>query len=124
MLAVDFADENRNLDRALQLAEGELATRKDVYTYDALSWVLFRAGRQKDAEEASAKAIARNTPEPMFLYHAGVIAMAGGQEDEGKEMLRRALALNPHFAYPQADDARRRLGSATERATNPQGAMH
>lgn len=132
MLAVDFADENRNLDRALQLAQGELATRHDVYTYDALSWVLFREGRQKDAEEASAKAMARNTPEPLFLYHAGVIAMAGGRAEEGKGMLRRALALNPNFAFPQADDARQRLapvqsGGAsgdTESATNLRNVIH
>jgi tetratricopeptide (TPR) repeat protein len=109
MLALVYADENRNLDRAVALAEGELATRKDVYTYDALSWVLFRAGRVKDAEEASAKAIAWNTAEPMFLYHAGVIAMAGGRTEEGEAQLRRAIALNPNFAFPQADDARHRL---------------
>ena len=40
-LALVYADQNRNLDRALELIRGELETRKDVYTYDALSWVLF-----------------------------------------------------------------------------------
>lgn len=124
MLAMNFADENRSLDRALQLAQGELATRKDVYTYDALSWVLYRAGRQKDAEEASAKAMALNTPEPLFYYHAGVIAMAGGRAQEGNEMLRHALSLNPNFAFPQADDARQRLGGDVARATNPQNVIH
>jgi tetratricopeptide (TPR) repeat protein len=107
MIAVNFADENRNLGRALELASGELQTRQDVYTYDALSWVLFRSGRQKEAEETSAKATALNTPEPLFLYHAGLIAMAGGRTAEGREMLKRALALNPNFAFPQAEDARR-----------------
>jgi tetratricopeptide (TPR) repeat protein len=125
MLAVDYADENRNLDRALSLALGEVETRKDVYTYDALSWVLFRIGRQKEAEEASAKATAQNTPEPMFLYHAGLIAMAGGRTREGEDMLRRALALNPNFAFPQAEDARRRLGADTVvSAANPSGGLH
>jgi len=125
MLAVNFADENRNLDRALALAQGELQTRKDVYTYDALSWVLFRAGRQKDAEAASAKALAMNTAEPMFLYHAGLIATAGGRTAEGDELLRRALALNPNFAFPQADDARRRLSDSSQlRATNLQNVIH
>jgi tetratricopeptide (TPR) repeat protein len=109
MLATVYADENRNLDRAVALAEGELAARQDVYTYDALSWVLFRDGRQKDAEAASVKAVALDTAEPMFLYHAGVIAMAGGRTAEGEGMLRRALALNPKFAFPQAKDARHRL---------------
>jgi len=113
MLAMNFADENRNLDRALQLAQAELETRKDVYTYDALSWVLFRSGHQQEAEEASAKALAMHTPEPMFLYHAGIIAIAGGRADQGTELLAQALALNPSFAWPQAEDARTRLASAS-----------
>jgi tetratricopeptide (TPR) repeat protein len=111
MLAMNFADENRNLSRALQLAQAELETRKDVYTYDALSWVLFRSGHQHEAEDASAKALAMHTPEPMFLYHAGIIATAGGRADKGRELLNQALALNPSFAWPQADDARTRLAS-------------
>jgi Flp pilus assembly protein TadD len=123
-LALAFADENRNADRALALAEGELATRKDVYTYDALSWVLFRAGRQREAEDASAKAMALGTPEPMFYYHAGVIAIAAGSVEEGQAMLRKALALNPSFAFPQADDARRRLAGDSASATNSQIVIH
>jgi tetratricopeptide (TPR) repeat protein len=106
-LALVYADQNRRLDRALELISGELETRKDVYTYDALSWVLFRSGNQKDAEEASRKALTQHTPEPIFLYHAGVIAMAGGNLEAGKELLKQALDLNPTFAYPQAQDAAR-----------------
>ena len=124
MLAMVFADENRNLDRALALAQGELATRQDVYTYDALSWVLYRAGRQKEAEDASAKAMAENTPEPMFLYHAGVIAMAGGRAEQGQAMLRKALAINPTFSFPQADDARQRLSGDSASATISQFVIH
>ncbi len=108
-LALVYADENRNLDRALELIRGELETRRDVYTYDALSWVLFRSGNRKDAEDASRKALAQHTPEPMFLYHAGIIAIAGGRPDDGKALLKQALDLNPAFAYPQAQDAKRVL---------------
>jgi tetratricopeptide (TPR) repeat protein len=124
MLAMVFADENRNLDRALALAEGELETRKDVYTYDALSWVLYRTGRQKEAEDASAQAMAENTPEPIFFYHAGVIAMAGGRTEEGQAMLRKALAINPNFSFPQADDARQRLAGDSASATISQFVIH
>jgi tetratricopeptide (TPR) repeat protein len=108
-LALVYADQNRNLDRALELVRGELETRKDVYTYDALSWVLFRSGKQKEAEEASQKALAMHTPEPLFLYHAGLIAIAGGNQQGGEASLKQALALNPEFSYPQAADARERL---------------
>jgi tetratricopeptide (TPR) repeat protein len=116
-LALVYANENRHLDRALEQIRGELETRKDVYTYDALSWVLFRGGNQKDAEAASQKALAMHTPEPMFLYHAGVIAIAGGNEQAGKELLARALALNPEFSYPEARDAAERLGPAQSLAS-------
>lgn len=108
-LALAYADENRNLNRALELARGELDVREDVYTYDALSWVLYRSGKQAEAEEASERALKRHTPEPMFLYHAGVIAISGKREEEGRKLLQRALALNANFAFPQADDARRLL---------------
>lgn len=111
VLALVYANQNRNPDRALELIQGDLETRKDVYTYDALSWVLFRSGRQKEAETASQRALAMHTPEPMFLYHAGVIAMAGGRENTGRELLAQALALNPAFSYPEADDAKERMRS-------------
>jgi len=108
-LALVYANENRHLDLAMQQITGELETRKDVYTYDALSWVLFRSGKQKEAEEASRKALSMHTPEPMFLYHAGVIAMTSGDKSAGKELLTQALALNPEFSWPEASDAKERL---------------
>jgi tetratricopeptide (TPR) repeat protein len=76
-LALVYADQNRNLDRALELIRGELETRHDVYTYDALSWVLFKSGHQKEAEEASRKAMEQHTPEPMFSAHADAIQAQG-----------------------------------------------
>jgi predicted Zn-dependent protease len=112
MLALVYADENRNLDHALELVKTEFETRKDVYTFDALSWVLFRSGRQKEAEEASSKALALRTPDPMLLYHGGVIAMGAGKTGQGAALLRQALALNPAFSYPQAEDAKQKLAQA------------
>jgi tetratricopeptide (TPR) repeat protein len=124
-LALVYANQNRNADRALDQIRGELETRKDVYTYDALSWVLFRSGNRTDAEDASRKALAMHTPEPLFLYHAGVIALAGGNQSAGKALLTQALALNPEFSYPEAQDARELLkrdaASAADNAISPAG---
>lgn len=127
-LAVAYADEGRNLERAVALAAGEMDTRHDIYAYDALSWALFRAGRQTEAAAASAKAMETKAQEPMLLYHAGVIALAAGEAPRGQELLRQALGLNPHFAFPQADDARQRLETASlapdGRATNSAIVIH
>ena len=41
-LAMAYADRDRRLDRALALVEGELRGRRDIYTYDALAWALYK----------------------------------------------------------------------------------
>jgi uncharacterized protein YfdQ (DUF2303 family) len=41
-LALVYADEGRHLDRALELVQEELKVRNDIYTHDALAWVLFQ----------------------------------------------------------------------------------
>ena len=75
-LALVYADQERHLDRALELAQNELAFRKDVYTYDALAWVLYKLKRYPEAQEAMKKALAQKTPEPAFGRHAKAIAEA------------------------------------------------
>jgi tetratricopeptide (TPR) repeat protein len=87
-LALVYADQGRNLDRALQLAQAELDSRRDVYSYDALAWVLYRTGRYAEAAEASAKALRLKTPEPAFRHHARMITAALGNRAEAKGGLR------------------------------------
>jgi tetratricopeptide (TPR) repeat protein len=74
-LALVLADEGRRLDRALELARNELAFRRDVYTYDALAWVLFKLDRTEEAREAMKKALAWKTPEPSFARHAKAMGL-------------------------------------------------
>ncbi len=61
-LAIAYADEGRQLDRAVELAQAELETRHDVYAYDALSWALFAApakGRRRGRREGARAGHAR-----------------------------------------------------------------
>jgi tetratricopeptide (TPR) repeat protein len=102
-LALVLADEGRRLDRALELMQAELDVRRDVYTYDALAWVLCKNGRYLDAEQAKEKALRFGTPEPAFYYHAGMIASALGKKKEAAANLHRALQLNGHFDLKQAE---------------------
>ena len=73
-LALIYANQDRNLQQALELAEADFAVRKDVYTWDALAWVLFKNGRVEEAQKASREALKLNTPEPQFREHAAAIA--------------------------------------------------
>ena len=104
-LALVFADQDRNLARALELAQAETAVRGDVYTYDALAWALFKNGRSQEAERAAAKALQFGTQEPAFYYHAGLIAAALDKKAEAAKYLERALELSPRFDLRQAEIA-------------------
>lgn len=79
-LALILADHGRRLDHALELVEAETQIRGDVYTWDALSWVLFKLGRFQEARIASLKAVRLSTPEPSFYMHAAEIAQAVGEK--------------------------------------------
>jgi tetratricopeptide (TPR) repeat protein len=108
-MAIVYADEDRQLERALELAENEIAVRPDVYTHDALAWVLYKLKRYAEAAKNSEKALALGTPEPLFYYHAGMIGAAQGRREEAQTNLKKALALNPEFDPVQAPMARKTL---------------
>ena len=105
-LALFYATKNRNADEALQLVEAERRTRGGVYVDDAHAWALFRAGRLREAREASDRALRLGTPDARLLYHAGAIRHAAG-DAEGLTLVRQALALNPRFDWTGAAEALR-----------------
>jgi tetratricopeptide (TPR) repeat protein len=108
-LALLYADQDRNLDRAKELVENEIKVRPEIYTHDALSWVLFKLKKYSEAETASQFALQLNTSEPMFFYHAGIIAAQLGKKDDARKYLQKALALNPHFDVEEAPAAQAAL---------------
>lgn len=118
-LAIIYCDENRRLDRALELAREELNVRRDVYSYDALAWALYKNGQFADAQGAMERAIGLSTPEPAFYYHAGMIAAALGRRADAIRLLERALALNPAFDPAQAPIAQRTLASLRQAGESP-----
>ncbi len=75
-LVFAFADHNIKLDRALELAKGELEFRRDIYSYDALAWALYKNHQYAEAQQYMEKALALKTPEPLFRKHAEAISQA------------------------------------------------
>jgi tetratricopeptide (TPR) repeat protein len=114
-LASFWADHDGDLDEALAIVERGIETRRDVYGYDALGWVLYRLGRYEDARSASDQAVAMGTPDSRLWFHAGMISAALGDEGRAREELARALALHPRFdpiLAPVAARTLRSLGGA------------
>jgi tetratricopeptide (TPR) repeat protein len=108
-LALIYAGLDRRLERALELVREELKERQDVYTYDALAWVLYKQKKYGEAQQAIERALKMGTPEPAFHYHAGMIAAAQGRKAEARTHLERALAMNPQFDIAEAAAARKAL---------------
>lgn len=81
-LVFAFADHDMKLDRALELAQGELEFRRDIYSYDALAWALYKNHRYGEAQQYMEKAVKLNTPEPLFHLHAETIAKALQEESK------------------------------------------
>ncbi len=108
-LSLMYSTRSVRPDEALRLARAERATRGDLYTEDALAWALYRNGELADARAAIDRARALGTQDARLMFHQGAIYMAQGQAREGRALVERALARNPHFDATSAAEARRLL---------------
>lgn len=94
---------------ALSLANQSYETRQTVRTADALAWASHRAGLDRDAVRLSAEALRLGSRDPLLLYHAGMIALATGDEATARRHLTDALAIDPGFSPTGAAEARAAL---------------
>ncbi|HEY9402664.1 MAG TPA: tetratricopeptide repeat protein [Pyrinomonadaceae bacterium] len=108
-LALFYADHDMKLDDALQIMRRERAARSDIYTCDALAWVLYKKGDLAAAKTAIGEASQLGTRDARIEYHAGMIEHALGHHREAAKHLQLALKINPSFDVLQADVARQTL---------------
>jgi tetratricopeptide (TPR) repeat protein len=108
-LALFYADHDRKLDEALLLARKEFEVRRDVYTWDALAWALYKNGKYAEARDAMEHARRLGTKDSLILFHAGMISAKLGQDTQAEQEFHQALAINPRFHVNYADVARQQL---------------
>jgi tetratricopeptide (TPR) repeat protein len=108
-LAMFWADHDERLPEALVIAERERANRQDIYTCDALAWILFKSNRVDEAKKAIDEALRLNTRDARLFYHAGMIYKACGESRKASEYLTEALKINPYFDLLQSERARQSL---------------
>jgi tetratricopeptide (TPR) repeat protein len=117
LLALFLADHDGDAREAVKLARRAAAQRTDIVTSDTLAWALYCAGKYPQAWAASQKARRLGTQDASFLFHAGMIARRlPGRAAEGTALLRKSLALNPHWNRREAQVARTILGQVTTAA--------
>jgi tetratricopeptide (TPR) repeat protein len=109
-LALYFAEHGETA-RGLAMTERELATRKDVWGFDAYAWALLCAGRPAEAVAPIKAALARGTVDPLLEFHAGAIDLAAGDRAGARTHLEKALRLDPRFHVLHAEEARKILAT-------------
>jgi tetratricopeptide (TPR) repeat protein len=115
-LALFYADHDMKLAESLDLARKELEVRHDIYTWDALSWALYKNGKLQEAAQASDKAAQFGTRDALILFHSGMIAEAMGRSEQARSELKAALQINPHFHLVYADKAQEKLTALEARS--------
>lgn len=108
-LALFYADHDLKPEEAYNIAKREYEARKDIYGADALAWAALKAKRLDEARQLSKEALRLGTQDARLLYHAGLIARAAGDKAAARDLLQRALKLNPQFDPRHAPIAGRAL---------------
>jgi tetratricopeptide (TPR) repeat protein len=108
-----LATRNHDVERAVRLAQQELANRQDVFTHDALAWAFAAAGRLTEAQQQITLALAEGTADSRLYLHAGVIASLNNDHKAAGRWLEKAAAAQ-QLLLPserrQLADWRRRAG--------------
>ncbi len=107
-----FAAEYSDPSEAVALAEAAYTARPSIYGADAYAWALYHAGEIEKAAEISQQALRLGTQDATLYYHAGIIALASGNEEIGHTFLQTALDTNPAFSFKHAAIARAQLTKA------------
>jgi tetratricopeptide (TPR) repeat protein len=108
-MAMFFADHDRNLAESLQQARAAAQDRPSVQSADALAWALYKTGDYEDARAQAEQALSLGTRQPLYFFHAGMIAAKQGDTRAARDYLGRALAINPHFHVVYATEAKQTL---------------
>jgi tetratricopeptide (TPR) repeat protein len=88
--------------------------RPSIRVADALGWALYSVGEAEEARRYARAALRLGTRDPLYLFHAGMIAHEVGDRSMARRHLARALALNETFSVLHADTARKVLHSLRE----------
>lgn len=112
-LAYLLVEERNDVQRALPLAEKARKGLPDnPAVADTLGWVFQKMGLPHKAMNLFLEAVEQMPDHPTVHYHLGVAYASLGKDELARESLARALVISGTF--PEADDARRRLGLTGE----------
>jgi tetratricopeptide (TPR) repeat protein len=94
-LAYGLAEENRDLDEALEMAQRAVALKPAGHILDTLGWVYYRLGRFAEARKAIEEA-SRLLPDDEVIHeHLGDVLQALGKTAAAAAAYEKSLELKP-----------------------------
>ncbi|MDJ0849242.1 MAG: tetratricopeptide repeat protein [Myxococcota bacterium] len=105
-LAWILAEQGKELDYALELAEEAQRLDPSPDVLDTLGWVRLKRGEPSAAVAALEQAVEARADSPSIRYRLGLALSKSGNPDRAREMLQAAVAAG---AFPEAQAARREL---------------
>jgi tetratricopeptide (TPR) repeat protein len=102
-----WADQDRNLDLALEMIERAVAANPENAAFrDSLGWVYYRLGRFEEAVVELEKAVGQEEePDAIILDHLGDAYAAAGQTEKARNAWHRAAE-----AFREADQPQKAAG--------------
>jgi tetratricopeptide (TPR) repeat protein len=105
-----YADYAKQPAKALEVAEREIARRRDVFTLDSYAWALYQNGQYEDARKQIDTALAVGVRDAKIFRHAGEIALKSGDKAAAERYLQESAELNS----VGSDQAKVTLASLTQ----------
>ena len=84
------ADEMKNVDKALPIAEREVNNRPTSQSFDLLAWAKYQSGEKEEALKIAKNYVENRNFEPDAFYHLGIIYASTGDFSKAKIYLRQA----------------------------------
>ncbi|MBP1611272.1 MAG: uncharacterized protein H6Q04_3507 [Acidobacteria bacterium] len=101
-LAWILCEDGENLDEALKLATAatEIVPQSAVFA-DTLGWIYYKRGAYRTAQDILSDCVNKDSQNPDFNYHLGMVLMKTGDKPGSREHLQRALK-SPSLSSPDA----------------------
>jgi tetratricopeptide (TPR) repeat protein len=90
-LALHLATKKQRVDEALDLAKAEMRTRRDVFSWDALAWAQYAAGKPEAARISMQRALSHGTQDARLHLHAGIILQSADHLAQARRMSAQLL---------------------------------